>query len=983
MFIIKIIATFALIYTRLLMKKFFTLCVLCCVYTLLLAQNRLVLVEEFTNSGCGPCATWSPVLDSAINYRLGDCIAIKYHSSHPDPNDEFYNYQPNAHQARLDFYHVTGVPTTVVNGEELNDRSFAMMNTAISYCMKQPAVCNLNVSKQLDGFQLSVQADLTPYNNIENGNVRLFVAAIEEHYVSPTAYSNGEREVNYTMRRMITPDNGYQLSEGTLNAGQTYTFTGDWTIDFFGNVEQLGVVAFLQDMETKEVLATAYTGPGAEGENQLALQNLIDTPDLICVPNFYGKVIFRNNGANALTSATLNVKVNGVVRQFPWTGHLEYLQRDTLEFENFTEFELVSEGKNQGKVWFTDVNGSEAVSNSRTFSFENSIQATYDVQLKIYTDKKPEEITWKLYDSSGDVVREGGPYTEPRKFVTENLQLTKDDCYLLEFLDAGGDGIKGKSGNGYFQLFQLNEEGKGSRIAQGYYEGAVFDLYFNLTGTPKQPRLVVFEEFTNTSCDPCADFSPSFDRIIHERMGEMVAITYHYNFPSASDPFYLANPGEVMTRAGFYGVSGVPSMFVLGEHVGSYGYEEYLDSYVDGARQTVEKVKVEAEATLNGQELTVDVDLTPIDVADDSQLRLFSVVVEERVEWDSPAANGERAWNYVMRKMLPNADGLSLAGKLAQVTPTHQQLTWNVENFTDETELGIVTFVQDMSTKELLGAVYTPRPTGSTSAAKILEVINTPDRICTPQFSSRWVVRNIGKKTLTQANLNVRVNGTVQTTSWTGKLEYLEIDTLATPMFEDFDLVDEGLNEVELWLSDLNGTESESIHRTLTLSNAHKAQHSVRLTLMTDNKPEEITWKLYDSAGEVVDEGGPYTEARKKQTHVFNISADDCYMLEFSDAGGNGITGENGRGYYLLQEVGEDGKVRLLVQADFTTAIHDVYFSLENTSATGIADERLKTENGESLYDLQGRRMSSYSSTSNKGVYILRQSEQTKKVIKN
>ena len=209
-------------------------------------------------------------------------------------------------------------------------------------------------------------------------------------------------------------------------------------------------------------------------------------------------------------------------------------------------------------------------------------------------------------------------------------------------------------------------------------------------------------------------------------------------------------------------------------------------------------------------------------------------------------------------------DSMSLAGKLAQVTPTHQQLTWNVENFTDETELGIVTFVQDMSTKELLGAVYTPRPTGSTSAAKILEVIDTPDRICTPQFSSRWVVRNIGKKTLTQANLNVRVNGTVQTTPWTGKLEYLEIDTLATPMFEDFNLVDEGLNEVELWLSDLNGTESESIHRTLTLSNAHKAQHSVRLTLMTDNKPEEITWKLYDSAGEVVDEGGPYTEARKK-----------------------------------------------------------------------------------------------------------------------
>ena len=52
-------------------------------------QKRLVLIEEFTNTGCGPCASWSPLLDSCINYRLGDCIAIKYHSGYPYNADEF------------------------------------------------------------------------------------------------------------------------------------------------------------------------------------------------------------------------------------------------------------------------------------------------------------------------------------------------------------------------------------------------------------------------------------------------------------------------------------------------------------------------------------------------------------------------------------------------------------------------------------------------------------------------------------------------------------------------------------------------------------------------------------------------------------------------------------------------------------------------------------------------------------------------------
>ena len=44
---------------------------ICLLSTLLLAvaasaQNRIVLVEEFTNTGCGPCASWSPELDAVI-----------------------------------------------------------------------------------------------------------------------------------------------------------------------------------------------------------------------------------------------------------------------------------------------------------------------------------------------------------------------------------------------------------------------------------------------------------------------------------------------------------------------------------------------------------------------------------------------------------------------------------------------------------------------------------------------------------------------------------------------------------------------------------------------------------------------------------------------------------------------------------------------------------------------------------------------------
>ncbi len=939
-----------------LMKKLFTLTALFLWFVssaLLAQQKRLVLVEEFTNTGCGPCASWSPILDSCLNYRLGDCIAIKYHSGYPEKTDPFYLYDTEAHQAKVDFYHVTGVPATYVDGQELSDRSFSYLSEAITWCMLQPQKCDVTVSKTLTDRLLKVTVKATPYNNIKEGaDVRLFVAAIEEKIKAERPYSNGETELNYTMRKMLSPAEGYQLT-----GSEAVDREMQWDIDFFDNLSQLGVVAFVQDMGTYEILGTAYIGPNAEGENQLALMNLFDTPDLICMPNYYGKVLLRNNGANAITSATLNVKVNGSVKQYEWTGHLEYLERDTLVFDGFTAFQLNAEGNNKVEVWFSDVNGTDAESNTRTSSFGNSVQVYYDVQLKIYTDKKPEETTWKLYNSAGDVIREGGPYTEPRKFVTVNFGLTSNDCYHLEFRDAGGDGIKGAAGNGYYQLFQLDEAGKTRRIAQGDYDGAVFDVFFNLTGTPQpKPRLVLFEEFTNTSCDPCSEFSPSLDKTISERMGDMVAITYHYNFPSPQDPFYMANPADVMARANYYGVSGVPSLQVNGDHVGSWGYEDYLDAYVDGASEVPAKVELHTEAELSADNvLTAKVNVLPLTATLSNDLSLFVAVVEERIEWDHSAPNGERAWNYVMRKLLPTAEGQTLQLDAQKVTPDEFTFTWPVQNFTDETELGLVTFVQDNTTKEILGTAYTPRPNGHAQNVKILEVKNMPQRICMPEFFCDFVVRNTGSEALTSATLCVSINGSVQRTPWTGSLKPLEIATLRSPLFNDFILSSQSTNEVELWVEKLNGTDVESVHKHYTLANAVSAHNAVRLTIMTDQNPGEISWTVLNSAGDVVCQGGPYTEARKKQVVELPLTYDDCYLLEFEDAGGDGIS--EGRGYYMLHEIdAETGKARLLVQATYGEALHDVFFSLQNVMETGIREQFSDSQsaNGKS-YDLGGR----------------------------
>jgi hypothetical protein len=89
--------------------------------------------------------------------------------------------------------------------------------------------------------------------------------------------------------------------------------------------------------------------------------------------------------------------------------------------------------------------------------------------------------------------------------------------------------------------------------------------------------------------------------------------------------------------------------------------------------------------------------------------------------------------------------------------------------------------------------------------------------------------------------------------------------------------------------------------------------------------------------------------------HDLPLTVDDCYTLEFSDKGGDGITGQNGRGYFMLHEVKADGKTRLLIQADYTTATHRVSFSLDNAQPLAVPSVVAQPQPPTPAYDLQGR----------------------------
>lgn len=52
--------------------------------------------------------------------------------------------------------------------------------------------------------------------------------------------------------------------------------------------------------------------------------------------------------------------------------------------------------------------------------------------------------------------------------------------------------------------------------------------------TPQDRRLVLMEEFTNQGCGPCAAFAPKFEHTVWSRLGDVVALTYHGNYPDVT-----------------------------------------------------------------------------------------------------------------------------------------------------------------------------------------------------------------------------------------------------------------------------------------------------------------------------------------------------------------------------------------------------------------------------------------------------------------
>lgn len=245
--------------------------------------------------------------------------------------------------------------------------------------------------------------------------------------------------------------------------------------------------------------------------------------------------------------------------------------------------------------------------------------------------------------------------------------------------------------------------------------------YFINVGVKAKQRLPLHEEFTSSTCGPCASANASLQPILDANASKCTVVKYQMNWPGAGDPYYTAEGGS---RKSYYGVPAVPYMRVDGDNVYS-NPGGYTASNLNNHYSSPSYIEISGYFNVNGTTVKAEALANPVGSFNSKNLVMHMVVIEKETH-DNIATNGETKFEHVMKKMLPNEKGTAVtlrSGNAVIVSETYTFPSGNtVEEFSD---LAVVVFVQDKITQEVLQSGYLVNsPTGVMASTNALNTVN-------------------------------------------------------------------------------------------------------------------------------------------------------------------------------------------------------------------------------------------------------------------
>lgn len=177
-------------------------------------------------------------------------------------------------------------------------------------------------------------------------------------------------------------------------------------------------------------------------------------------------------------------------------------------------------------------------------------------------------------------------------------------------------------------------------------------------------RIPVFEVFTSSTCGPCKPGNAVFHGVVDTKpQNDFVSLKYQQNFPGTGDPYCTAETQA--RRSSYYAINSIPRMEIDG------GWDKNAQSFTEtlytDARNAPAEYKLSGAFTLVNKTITAKVKYAPTTAAAAAAGAKLHVVIVETRTVQNVKTNGETEFLNVVKKMLPNQNGTTLAAKTVNV----------------------------------------------------------------------------------------------------------------------------------------------------------------------------------------------------------------------------------------------------------------------------------------------------------------------------
>lgn len=331
--------------------------------------------------------------------------------------------------------------------------------------------------------------------------------------------------------------------------------------------------------------------------------------------------------------------------------------------------------------------------------------------------------------------------------------------------------------------------------------------------SPKAQRLVLLEEFTSSTCGPCAAANPTIISRLQQNPDKFTAIFYHVGWPSpGNDPMYLHNPQESNARVSYYSVNSVPHSVLDGNFYSGHP-NGWTMTTINNRLAVPSPCEIDLQHYLNSAQDTIFLNMLIkfTDPMSGSQLVAHNVVIEKHIHFNTaPGTNGEKDFYNVMKKMLPGSGGTSLPSSMEAGDYVIVQTSWKLANVYDKNELAAIGFIQNNATKEVFQTANSstnPITPLYANDAQILELRNVAPENCSGVVSPVITIRNNGSNSVTQLKVKYRVDDNPeQEYTWAGNLSLLKKVKIPLP---DYSFTSQYPAQLKIYISAINGVQDE------------------------------------------------------------------------------------------------------------------------------------------------------------------------------